>query len=52
MHDSSTAAASTVKQTEAELEVAVHRSEKSQTYMSVLIVGLALLLLLIDFITP
>lgn len=52
MHGKTASATNIVKQTEEELLLAVRRSESSQTYMSLLIVGLALLLLVIDYFTP
>lgn len=52
MHDSSASATSLVKQTEEELLLTVKRSETSQTTMTALILGLALLLLAVDFLTP
>ena len=52
MHGSSSAATALVKQTESELLETVKRTESSQTYMSFLIVGLAILLLALEFLTP
>ena len=52
MHGSSAAAASTVKQTEVELLETVKRTESSQTNLSFLIAGLALLLLVLEFLSP
>ena len=52
MRGSSAAAAATVKQTETELLETVKRTESSQTNLSFLIVGLALLLLALEFLSP
>jgi ABC-type Na+ efflux pump permease subunit len=52
IHSASKTATQHVKQTDSELTTTIERTESHQRSIVILVVGLALLLLLLDFVTP